>query len=64
MLGTRHEEYVNFDNELPFVFSANITRTSLTYSQEANWHENIEIHLCVEGSGFVTMNEKKYNINY
>lgn len=60
MLGTRYEEYTVFDNNLPYIFTRGINVTSAIYSQEANWHENLELQLCTEGRGYVSMDEKKY----
>ncbi len=58
MLGTRHEEYSKFENNLPFSFSKGINITSSTYSHEANWHDNPEIQLCTSGNGTVMLDEK------
>lgn len=63
MLGTRYEEYLVFDDKLPFKFFTDITITPTTYSSEANWHENIEIQFCTEGSGYVLMDMQKHNIS-
>ena len=63
MLGTRYEEYLTFKDNLPFKFYSDITITPTTYSKEANWHENIEIQFCTEGSGYVLMDMKTYNIS-
>ena len=63
MLGTRYEEYLTFKDNLPFKFYSDITITPTTYSKEANWHENIEIQFCTEGSGYVMMDMKTYNIS-
>lgn len=60
MIGTRHEEYNNFINGLPFVLNTDITRTRFNLSQENNWHENLEIQLCNEGSGNVLIDGQEY----
>ena len=62
MLGTRHEDYVNFTDGLPFLLHVNINRNSINYSKESNWHENMEIQMCNDGSGFVLLNAEKYEI--
>ncbi len=62
MLGTRYEEYTNFDENLPCRLELGITRTSTTYSRETNWHDNLEIQICTEGNGTVQLDEKKYSV--
>ena len=62
MLGTRFEEYLIFNDKLPFKFATDITITPTTYSSEANWHENIEIQFCTKGSGYVLMDMQKHYI--
>lgn len=57
MVGTRHEEYGEFGNGLPFSLNI-IKRTCLNCSKQSNWHENLEIQLCDEGSGEVWLNGK------
>ena len=63
MIGTRHEEYNNFINGLPFVLNTDITRTRFNLSQENNWHENLEIQLCNEGSGNVLIDGQQYGFD-
>lgn len=63
MLGTRHEEYNSFTNGLPFVLNTNITRTCFNLSHENNWHENLEIQLCNEGSGNVLIDGQQYSFD-
>ena len=53
MENTRYEEYSHKTGELPFVLHTSLERTPLSCSREKNWHENIEIELCVEGEGTV-----------
>ena len=55
MLNNRYEEYVDFSDKLPFVFHSRLKRTDLIYSEEMNWHENLEIQFCNEGSGYVLL---------
>ena len=62
MLGTRYEEYTNFDDNLPFKLLIGKTITPTTYSHEANWHENLEIQICTEGKGIVQLDEKRYSV--
>ncbi len=55
MLNNRYEEYVDFSEKLPFVFHSRLKRTDLIYSEEMNWHENLEIQFCNEGCGSVLL---------
>ena len=61
MLGTRYEDYSHLDSSLPFKLLIGRRVTPLTYSPEANWHENLEIQLCTEGEGYVMLDEKNYH---
>ena len=63
MLGTRHEEYQSFTNGLPFVLNANLERSRFNRSNENNWHENLEIQLCTEGSGTVLLDGERFEFN-
>lgn len=63
MLDTRHEEFKRFTDGLPFVFHTNLKRTSHDYSKENNWHDNLEIQLCVEGSGTVLLDGERIAFN-
>ena len=63
MLGTRYEEYLTFKDNLPFKFYSDITITPTTYSKEANWHENIEIQVCLEGEGYVLLDGDKISFS-
>ena len=60
MLGTRYEEYSQMQNGLPFFLNADIKRNRFVFSKETNWHENLEIQFCREGSGNVFLDGKKY----
>lgn len=59
MIGTRHEEYKG--NSLPFVLFHKLKRTPFTLSKEQNWHEDIELQLCISGEGTVLLNGEKLN---
>jgi AraC-like DNA-binding protein len=61
MVGVRHEKYGNLINEYPFSLGVDIERTPYNHNKEQNWHENIEIELCTEGSGTVLLDGKKYD---
>ncbi len=63
MLGTRHEEYVNFSNNIPFVSHFDLKRSRTNCSTEINWHGNTEIQLCTEGEGFVILGGRKIKID-
>ena len=62
MLGTRHEDYSKLEGRLPFKLVIDRKVTPLTYSPEANWHDNLEIQLCTDGEGYVTLDDK--NISF
>lgn len=63
MLGTRHEEYQSFTNGLPFVLNVNLERSRYNFSKENNWHDNLEIQICTEGSGTVLLDGKTFPFN-
>ena len=58
MINTRFEEYKG--NTLPFVLNDHIKRTSFIFSKEQNWHEDVELQLCLSGSGTVLLNGERY----
>lgn len=62
MLGTRYEEHISFDNNIPFKLFADIERPSTKYSFESNWHDNLEIQLCTDGEGYVLLDGNKIDI--
>lgn len=62
MMGIRYENYINIQEDLPFVLHTRLERTALNLSREKNWHENIEIQLCLQGNGAVLLNGKKYRL--
>ena len=62
MLGTRHEEYVRFSKGLPFLLHADLLRSSINYSKERNWHENLEIQMCDEGCGYVLLDAERHEM--
>ena len=61
MLGTRHDEYQS-ENNSPFSLQFGIYRSSDIRSEDANWHENIEIQLCTEGEGYVILDGNMHSI--
>jgi AraC-like DNA-binding protein len=63
MLNTRHEQYNGFIDGLPFVFYHDLKRSRFIRSESDNWHENLEIQLCTEGSGVVLINNERYTFN-
>lgn len=60
MIGTRHEEYTHFENNLPFLLQIDIQRNPRLRSRAQNWHENIEIQLCTDGEGEVLLDGERY----
>ena len=63
MLGTRYEEYGQKLGELPFVLNLDIKRNQYNLSKQANWHENLEMQICVSGNGTVLSDGKKHTFN-
>jgi len=55
LIGTRHEEYRQFQDGLPFVLYHGLERTKYIRSAENNWHENLELQFCTDGSGTVLL---------
>ncbi len=60
MLETRYESY---EDGLPFRLNYDIIRTPQNQSKASNWHEELEIQLCLDGNGWVLMDGKKYKVN-
>ena len=60
MSGARYEEYEVADNGLPFVLHVELERTPYLCSREQNWHEDIELQLCVDGCGTVLLDGERY----
>lgn len=52
----RYEDYSQIKADIPCVVNSDIIRTKYKLSNTANWHNNIEIQLCCEGSGYVILN--------
>ena len=52
----RYEDYSQIKEHIPCVVNCDIIRTKLKLSDTANWHNNVEIQLCCEGSGYVILN--------
>ena len=63
MIGIRHETYAELIDELPFSLVTGIERTPFNCSREKNWHENIEIQLCTQGSGTVLLDGERYTVS-
>ncbi|MEE0867960.1 MAG: AraC family transcriptional regulator [Clostridia bacterium] len=55
MKNYRYEDYSQIKKHIPCVVNHDIIRTQNKFSDTANWHHNIEIQLCCEGSGFVIL---------
>ena len=63
MLHVRYEEYSQAVGQVPFVLNDHITRTPILFSEKQNWHENIEIQFCLEGSGTVLIDGKQFDFH-
>ncbi len=55
----RYEEYSSFPDGLPFICMPRLHRSAINLSREANWHENLEIQLCVAGDGSVLLDGRR-----
>lgn len=62
MFETRHEEYGNLINNMPFSLYIGLIRTAYNCSPSQNWHENLEIQFFTEGKGLVLINGEKYYV--
>jgi len=60
MIGTRYENYSEGNSELPFILNNDLIRTPLNFSKEYNWHEDLELQICLDGQGWVLLNGEKY----
>ena len=60
MIGTRHEEYGFLTESVPFIFNTDLKRNRFNRSRENNWHDNLEIQICTEGSGTVLLDGKTF----
>ena len=59
MITTRHEEYIELENKLPFRLGIQLNRNLHCLSTSANWHENLEIQICNSGNGYVLLDGEK-----
>ncbi len=59
MLETRYEEHSKTLENLPCGFQPSIERTVHNYSKQTNWHDNLEIELCLEGEGYILLDGEK-----
>ena len=59
----RYEDYSQIKEHTPCVVNYDIIRTKNKLSDTANWHHNIEIQLCCEGSGFVLLDGVRTEID-
>ena len=56
----RHEEYLHFNEHLPFCFQPYLKRTHKICSTSQNWHENVELQFCLNGLGEVLLDGEIY----
>ena len=57
---TRHDEYRQRETGIPFHFNPRVERTDLLRSAESNWHEDIELQLCLEGEGYIMLDSERF----
>ena len=53
MYPDRYEQFPSFPDGIPFSLDPQIVRDIWTTNPESNWHENLEIELCISGEGEV-----------
>ncbi len=63
MLNTRYEEYSGLNIAKSFVLFSDLIRTPNSAGGEMNWHENIELQFCTEGTGSVLLDGEKIPFN-
>ncbi|MBQ7642381.1 MAG: AraC family ligand binding domain-containing protein, partial [Clostridia bacterium] len=61
MAKTRYEEYEHGDRDLPFTLLIDIKRSPLKFSEEANWHDALEIEWFKKGAGVAMINGEGVN---
>ena len=61
MIGTLFEDYSSFSDGLPFKLHVNLLRTPYTIKPYQNWHDALEIQLCVGGRGTVLIDGVQYD---
>ena len=57
---SRYEEYHSSEVISPCIPFLNIKRRAEQAVQISNWHDNIEIHLCVQGKGYVLLDGERH----
>ena len=61
MISSRHEEYRYIKSGASFVLFPDLERSDLNFSNEMNWHDNLEIQFCTDGEGFVLLDGINYS---
>ncbi|MBQ4612043.1 MAG: helix-turn-helix transcriptional regulator [Clostridia bacterium] len=59
---SRYEEYHSGEVLLPCIPFLNVKRFADQAVQISNWHDNIEVHLCTQGEGYVLIDGEKHSI--
>lgn len=60
MYPDRYEQFPSFPDGIPFSLDPQIVRDIWTTNPESNWHENLEIELCISGEGEVLIEGTKH----
>lgn len=60
MNATRHEEYLQCKENLPFSLQVGIQRTATRRSTATNWHDELELQFCTAGEGEVLLDGIRY----
>lgn len=61
MSEARREEH-SMNREVPFKYYGNLIRTADDKDILSNWHENLELQLCIKGNGYVFLDSQMYEI--
>ncbi len=57
---TRHEEYHSGETVVPCIPFLHLRRFAERPAQITNWHDNLEVQICVAGEGFVLLDGERF----
>ena len=63
MLNLRYEEYDSFSDKIPFKLFSDIERKKNNLSDAANWHDALEIQICLDGCGCLLIDGREYEFS-
>ncbi len=62
MRKVRYDEYMPRDGRVPLILYPDIIRTNADADLDANWHGDIELQYVKDGSGFVLIDGKRFDV--